>query len=240
MLRQSASMQADQPDQAAGLRRRSARLQPACIYCFFDTTEWTEKLAAALQQAGRTSLLIDRRGRLFAAAPTRSLFDWKQQLERGQLHILSLDHRGDGWYAPGVRPDEPALRDVAQAYDCLVFDEEPSGAELILIADAANTLLIAVQPTQSSIQRAYTLLKTLSHTAAVFKVSLLGDQAACAQVLSTANHFLSQSFVQAIACVADADTAFSALAVRMPIEETSWLARSTIRKHENMALKHGG
>jgi hypothetical protein len=232
-------MRADQPDQAAGLRRRSARLPPACIYCFFDTAEWPDKLAAALQQAGRTSLLIDRRGRLFAAAPTRSLFDWKQQLERGQLHILSLIY-GDGWYAPGVRADEPALRDVARAYDHLLFDEEPSGAELILIADAANTLLIEVQLTQPSMQRAYTLLKTLSHTPKVFKVSLLGDQAACAHVLSTANHFLSQPFVQAIACVADVDTAFSALAVRMPIEETSWLARSTIRKHENMALKHGG
>ena len=220
-------MQADQPDQAAGLRRRSARLPPACIYCFFDTAEWTEKLAAALQQAGRTSLLIDRRGRLFAAAPTRSLFDWKHQLERSQLHILYLNH-GDGWYAPGVRADEPALRDVARAYDHLLFDEEPSGAELILTPDAFNTLLIEVQPTQPAMQRAYALLKTLSHTAGAFNVSLLGDPTACAHVLSTVNHFLPQPFAPAIACVAHADTAFSALAVRMPSEETSRLARFKI------------
>lgn len=217
-------MRADPPDQAAGLRRRSARLPPACIYCFFDTAEWTEKLAAALQQAGRTSLLIDRRGRLFAAAPTRSLFDWKHQLERGQLHILSLSH-GDGWYAPGVRADELALRDVARAYDHLLFDEESSGAELILMPDAANTLLIEVQPTQPSMLRAYTLLKTLSHTEVAFNVSLLGDQTACAHVLNTARHFLPQRFVQVIDSVTHAATAFSALAVRMPSEETSLLTR---------------
>lgn len=220
-------MRADQPDQAAGLRRRSARLPCACMYCFFDTAEWTDKLAAALQQAERTSLLIDRRGRLFAAASTRSLFDWKQQLERGELHTLSLSH-GDGWYAPGVRADDPGLRDVARAYDHLLFDEEPSGAELILMPDANHTFLIEVQPAQPSMLRAYTLLKTLSHAEGGGNVSLLGDPTACAHVLSTASRFLPQPFVQAIDCVAHVDTAFSSLAVRMPSEETSRLARSTI------------
>ncbi len=227
MAQKRVPMLADQPDQAAGLRRRNARLPLACIYCFFDTAEWTDKLAAALQQAGRTSLLIDRRGRLFAAAPTRSLFDWKQQLERGQLHLLLLSH-GEGWYAPGVRADEPALRKMALAYDHLVFDEEPSGAELILVPDAAHSLLVEVQSTQPSMRRAYTLLKTLSHTTVAFNVSLLGDQTACAHVLNTVSHFLPQPFAQTIDCVAHAATAFSALAVRMPCEETSRLARSKI------------
>jgi len=216
-----------QPDQAAGLRRRSARLPCACMYCFFDTAEWTGKLAAALQHAERTSLLIDRRGRLFAGASTRSLFDWKQQLERGEVHTLSLNH-GDGWYAPGVRADDPGLRDVARAYDYLLLDEEPSGAELILMPDANHTFLIEVQPTQPSMLRAYTLLKTLSHAEGEGNVSLLGGQTACAHVLSTASRFLPQPFVQSIDCVAHVDTAFSSLAVRMPSEETSRLARSTI------------
>lgn len=220
--------QVNQPDQAAGLRRRSARTPCGCMYCFFDTAEWTDKLAAALQQSERTSLLIDRRGRLFAGASTRSLFDWKQQLERGEVHTLSLDH-GDGWYAPGVRADDPGLRDVARAYDHLLLDEETSGAELILMPDANHTFLIEVQPAQESMLRAYTLLKSLSHAAGEGNVSLLGDQTACAHVLSTAGRFLPQPFVQAIDCVAHVDTAFSLLAVRMPSEETSRLARSTIK-----------
>jgi hypothetical protein len=219
--------QAEQPDQAAGLRRRNSRLPPACIYCFFDTAEWTERLSAALHHAGRRSLLIDRQGRLFAVAPTRSLFDWKRQLERGELHTLSLSH-GDGWYAPGLRADAPALREVARQYDHLLFDEEPSGAELILMPDARHHFLVEVQPAQSSMLRAYALLKTLSHAEAGDKVSLLGDEAACSHVLNSAKRFLPQPFARAIDFVAHVDTAFSTLAVRMPCEETSRLTRSTI------------
>lgn len=220
-------MRPDRLDQASGLRRRSEWLPFACIYCFFDTAEWTGKLAAALQDAERTSLLIDRRGRLFATAQTRSLFDWKQQLERGALHTVHSSH-GDGWYAPGMRADEPALRDVARSYDHLLFDEEPSGEELILMPDAKNTFLIEIQPMQRSVLRAYALLKTLSHIEGGVSVSLLGDRAACAHVLSAASRFLTQSFVHAIHCEAHADTAFSSLAVRMPCEETIRLARFTI------------
>jgi ATP-dependent exoDNAse (exonuclease V) alpha subunit len=219
--------QAEQPDQAAGLRRRSARMPPACIYCFFDTTEWTERLATALHHAGRHSLLIDRQGRLFAVATTRSLFDWKRQLERGELHTLSLSH-GDGWYAPGLRADAPALREVARQYDHLLFDEEASGADLILMPDASNRFLVEVQPGQSSMLRAYTLLKSLSHAEAGSKVSLLGDADACLHVLDSVKRFLPQPFAQAIDFVAHVDTAFSTLAVRMPCEETSCLTRSTI------------
>jgi hypothetical protein len=219
--------QAEQPDQAAGLRRRNARLPPACIYCFFDTAEWTERLAAALHQVGRRSLLIDRQGRLFTDAPTRSLFGWKRQLERGELHTLPFSH-GDGWYAPGLRADVPALREVARQYDHLLFDEEPSGAELILMPDASHRFLVEVQSAQPSVLRAYTLLKTLSHFEAGGNVSLLGDTVACMHVLGSSKRFLPQSFAQAIDIVAHVDTAFSTLAVRMPCEETSRLARSTI------------
>lgn len=224
-------MQVEWSDQVAGLRRRNARVPIACIYCFFDTAEWMGKLATSLHQAGRTSLLIDRRGRLFGSAQTRSLFNWKQQLERGELHILPLNP-GEGWHAPGVRADDPALRDVARAYDHLLFDEEPGGAALILMPDAYHAFLVEVRATKSSMLRAYTLLKTLSHhVEAGMNVKLLGDPTACAQVLGAASHFLPQPFVQAIDCVAHADTAFSALAVRMPGEETS---QATRFKTENM------
>ncbi|MBU4499275.1 MAG: hypothetical protein KKG40_03585, partial [Gammaproteobacteria bacterium] len=95
-----------------------------------------------------------------------------------------------------------------------------------------HAFLVEVRATRSSMLRAYTLLKTLSpHVEVGMNVNLLGDQIACAQVLGAASHFLPQPFAQAIDCVAHADTAFSALAVRMPGEETS---QATRFKTENM------
>jgi hypothetical protein len=225
-------------DQAAGLRRRSARLPPACTYCFFDSAEWLARLANALQQTGQSTLLIDRQGRLFAGAPTRSLFDWEQQLARGELHTQPLS-AGEGWYAPGLRADAPALREVARAYDHLLFDEEPSGAELILMPEATQRFLIEVQDAQPSRLRAYTLLKTLSHVDRGGQVTLLGDPAACAQLHAAACRFLPPLFARTIDCAADGDTAFSALAVRMPGEETRHLTRFEIENHESMALRNG-
>lgn len=224
MLPTSVPMQPDPPDQAAGLRRRSGAQPPDRIYCFFDTAEWTARLAAALHRAGRTSLLIDRRGRLFAAAPARSLFDPKQQLERGVMHTLTLSH-GDGWYAPGVRADEPGLCRMTQTYDHLLFDEEPSGAELILMPGAYHTCLIEVQLQPSSMLQTYTLLKTLAHEAETCTIRLLGEPGACMRMRYAANRFLPPAFAQAIDCVGRMDTAFSALAGRMPDEETSRSAR---------------
>ncbi len=225
-------------DQAAGLRRRSARLPPACTYCFFDSAEWLARLANTLQQGGQSALLIDRRGRLFADAPTRSLFNWQQQLARGELHTQPLS-AGEGWYAPGLRADAPALREVARAYDHLLFDEESSGAELILMPEATQRFLIEVQDAQPSLLRAYTLLKTLAHAGSGGQVSLLGDPAACARLHAAARQFLPQSFNRAIDCAADGDTAFSALAVRMLGEETRHLTRFETENQESMALKNG-
>ncbi|HQT70134.1 MAG TPA: hypothetical protein PLE48_06905 [Thiobacillus sp.] len=192
-----------------------------------------------LHDAGQTSLLIDRRGRLFGGAQTRSLFGWKQQLDLGELHTLPLQH-GQGWYAPGVRADDPALHDMARTYDSLVFDEDPSGADLILMPDAHQTFLIEIRASKPSMLRAFTLLKALSHHAGGRgKLVLLGDQAACAQVLDAANHFLPCDFARAISCAAHIDAVFSALAVRMPGEETSREARFKTENDESMALKHG-
>jgi len=232
-------MRVDLNDQAAGLRRRSARAQIACVYCFFDTAEWMASLAKNLHDAGQTSLLIDRRGRLFGAAQTRSLFDWKQQFGRGELHTLPLQY-GQGWYAPGVRADDPALREMARAYDYLVFDEDPIGADLILMPDAHQTFLVEIRASKPSMLRAFTLLKALSHHAGGRgKLVLLGDLAACAQVLNAANRFLPCDFAQAISCAAHIDAVFSTLAVRMPGEETSRETRFKTENDESMALKHG-
>ena len=211
-------------DQAAGLRRRSTQQPLRCIHCFFDSDESTIRLMQALHQRGWISLLVDTCGRIFRDSPTRSLFDWKQQIARGPLHTLSQTY-GDGWYAPGVHADEPALRDAARGYDHVVFDAGPAGADLALMPGATHTVIIEVQPTHESMLRAYTLLKILSHTEGVFSVGLLGDTVACDHVQAACRHFLEQRFTQAIYNALHEDDAFAALAARMAHEEASLSTR---------------
>lgn len=201
-------------DQAAGLRRRSARQPVRCLHCFFDAALSSTRLAQALHQMGRVSLLIDMRGRVFADAPTRSLFDSRQQLERGALCILPQAY-GDGWYAPGIRADEANLRTAGQGYDCVVFDAGPVQAGLALWPDAFNGVIVEVQSSHESMLRAYTLLKTLCHADVPASFVLLGDPAACDHVRAACSHFLGQSFTQGIHSVACEEDAFAALAIRM-------------------------
>jgi hypothetical protein len=207
-------------DQAAGLRRRSALHLPRCIHCCFDSASSISRLAAALHRHGWASLLVDMHGRLDADSPTRSLFDWRQQIARGQLQLQAMPY-GDVWHAPGVRADEPALRRAAHGYDLVLFDGAPGGTELFLMSDAAHALIVEVQPTHESMLRAYTLLKSLSHVGGAYGVGLLGDAAACDQVMSACGHFLDPGFGQAIFSVAHEDDAFARLAVRMAGEEAS-------------------
>jgi hypothetical protein len=175
-------------------------------------------LAQTLHQRGETILLVDARGRLFGDAPMRNLFDWKHQLERGQLHTLPLAH-GKGWHAPGVAADEPALRHAAHGYDHVVFDTVLSGGELVLMPDVVQTVLMDVHPTHESKLRAYTLIKTLANARVSFSVGLLGDTDACDHVRVACCHFLDQRLAQAIYRVAQEGDAFAALAGRMAVEE---------------------
>ncbi len=211
-------------DQAAGLRRRRTKQPLHCIYCFLDSADHTLQLAQTLHQRGETILLVDTRGRLFGHYSTRSLFDWKQQLERGQLQTLPLAH-SQGWYAPGVSATEPALRNAAQAYDHVVFDLGLSKDELALMPDATQTVLMEVHATEESKLRTYTVIKTLAHSHTVFGVGLVGDPAACEQVRMAARHFLEPSLAQAIYNLAQEGDAFAALAVRMCAEEASLTTR---------------
>jgi len=210
-------------DQAAGLRRRSARQPLRCIHCLFDSAVSTVKLAHALHLRGATSLLVDSSGRGFADAPARSLFDWKQQLQRGQLRTLPQSY-GDGWHAPGVRADEPALLGVARGYDQVVFDVGSSDTDWVLMPGAVDAVIVEAQPTRESMLRAYALLKTLSHAKHGLSVGLLGDPAACDQLVAACSHFLERRFAQAIFSVAHEVDAFSMLAARMTDEETSLMA----------------
>ncbi len=211
-------------DQAAGLRRRSARQAFACIHCWFDSAESSVKVAQALHLRGATSLLVDTCGRVFADSPARSLFDWKQQLQRGQLRMLPQSY-GDGWHAPGVRADEPALLDLVRDYDQLVFDMTADRTDMVLMPGATHAVIIEVQATDASMLRAYAQLKTLSHVEAPVSVGVLGDTAACDHVVAACHRFLEPGFAQAIYSVAHEDNAFNALAARMAGGEASRLAR---------------
>jgi len=225
-------------DQAAGLRRRSARQPPRCVHCFFDAATSTIRLAQALHQRGWTSLLIDACGRVFADSPTRSLFDWKQQLERGQLHTLPMPY-GDGWYAPGIQGDEPALMAIARGYDCVVFDASLNAWDRTPLPGAAQAVILEVNTTHASTLQGYALLKTLAHSEVPFSVGLLGDAVACTHLQAACKRFLDPAFTQAVYSVAHEDDAFAALAVRMADEETGLTTRFNTESTGNMALKHG-
>ena len=229
------------PDQAAGLRRRRDQQPPPCIHCFFDTAESAIRLAQALHRRGLSSLLIDACGRVFSDSPTRSLFDWKQQLERGQPLRLSMPY-GDSWYAPGIRGDEPALMAVARDYDCVVFDACPDAPDWAPVPGAAQAVVLEVNATNASSLQGYARLKTLAHSGVSFSVGLLGDAAACDHLQAACKRFLDPAFGRTVYSVAREDDAFAALAVRMAHEETRSTARyktEKTEKTESMALKHG-
>jgi len=211
-------------DQAAGLRRRSAQQPLRCIHVFSHSPESTIRLAQALHRHGWTSLLIDIGGRVFADSPARSLFDWRQQLARQQLHTLAMSH-GDGWHAPGLRVNEPALRPLAQRYDCLLFDASLDAPDWLPLPDSAQTLILEVNAEQASMLQVYALIKTLAHRASGVSIGLLGDAASCAHLQAACRAFLDPAFSQAVHSVAHEDDAFAALAVRMTGEETGLTVR---------------
>ena len=213
-------------DQAAGLRRRRAQQPTRYVHCFFDTAESTFRLADALHRHGWTSLLIDSRGRMFADSLTRSLFDWRQQLTRQQLHTLEMPG-GDGWHAPGLQADEPGLMTIAPRYDCLLFDASLDAPGELPCPDAAQTLLLEVRAGQAANLRAYALLKTLSQQGRRVGIGLMGDALACDHLQAACRHFLDPLFTRSVYSVAHEDDAFAALAVRMADEETSLTARYT-------------
>jgi len=211
-------------DQAAGLRRRSTQQPVRCIHCFFDAAASSMRLVQALHQRGQVSLLVDMLGRLFADSPTRSLFKWRQQLERGQLHTLPQAF-GEGWFAPGVQANDPNLHGAAQGYDYVVFDAGPIRSGLALLPDTLNTVIIEVHPVNQSTQRAYSLLKTLSGAGDRLSIGLMGDALACDQVRAACSQFIEQANTQDIYSVAHEDDGFAALAIRMESEEAHRMTR---------------
>jgi hypothetical protein len=74
---------------------------------------------------------------------------------------------------------------------------------------------------------------------ASISVALLGNAAACDQLLAACGRFLDPAFIRTVYSVAHEDDAFAALAVRMAHEETGLTARYKAENTECMALKHG-
>jgi len=211
-------------DQAAGLRRRRAQHPPCCIHCYFDAAESTTRLAQALHRRGWTSLLLDSRGRVFADSPTRSLFDWRQQIARGQPQMLPMPY-GDGWHVPGMQGDEPALMTIADTYDSLLFDASLDVPDWTSLPGAARIFVIEVNAASASVLRAYTLLKALSNLGGCASIALLGDVPVCDRLLAACGQFLGHAFAQAVYSIADEVDEFAALAIRMTAEETSLTVR---------------
>jgi hypothetical protein len=228
-----------QADQAAGLRRRKARQPLRCIHCFFESADASTRLAQALHRLGRSVLLIDLNGRLFDAAATRSLFDWRRQLERGQLYTLPQAY-GGGWHAPGMQADEAGLLDRLSGYDPVLFDAGRPDAVPGLLAGAVHDAVVETGRSDESMRYAYALVKTLMHRGGVSRIGLLGDAGACEQVQAACCHFIGQAMAHVLFNAAREDAPFAALAVRMASDETRLAARDKTERSGNMALKHGG
>lgn len=214
-----------QPDQAAGLRRRRTAQPGPYLSCFFESPSSVVRLAEAFHDRGLDVLLIDGLGRQFADAPARSLFDWAQQLARGQLHTLPQPY-GDGWFAPGVRLDAPGLGEALARWDCVLFDAGPLRDALAFAPHARQTCVVSVDPDIASLQRAYRLLKAVSHADNNATVFLLGEAENCATVLAACRRFLEQDVIRRVNHLAPDDTAFARLAGKMAHEETHHKVRS--------------
>ncbi|MEW5966566.1 MAG: hypothetical protein AB1720_06145 [Pseudomonadota bacterium] len=203
-------------DQAAGLRRRQAGRPARSIHCVSALPAASQRLLDALARQGRRTLLIDVQGRQFAGQ-VRSLFDWRQQLARGQLQTLALPG-GDGWHAPGIEADAPELAVLAAHYDCLVFDH-PLESDKVAVPLAGRHILV-LDVAQAQLKPAYRLLKTLAHHDCDAAILLLGEAAACARLEAACRQFLDGRGAQRIGSLAHETDAFAALASRMAEEET--------------------
>jgi len=220
-------------DQAAGLRRRRDASPLPAVYCFFESAAATLQLTQSLRQLGRTVLLVDTCGRLFADTSTRSLFHWQQQLARGQL-LTQPTASGDGWFAPGLMAEIPVWERVALDYDHVVVDAGPPDTDLVIMPMAIRSALVTLDATVESKLRAFSLIKTLATDHQHFSVGLLGKADACDHVREACCRFLAPDLGQGIYIVAQEGDAFAALAVRMLAEEASL----TTRYKTGQTLKH--
>lgn len=221
-------------DQAAGLRRQRQAQSPTCISCFFSQAASTQLLMRALEGLGKRVLLVDTAGSQLAASRTQSLFDWRQQLQRGQLQGLPLPH-GEGLFAPGAEAGDPAIIQAATTYDCVLFDAGRITHSVALALGQAQMLLLQVEDMPPSLGLSYALLKALHATGNPSTILLCGSPSARTRVMSAVRHFLGAAMARRIWAAEDEDEHFIALAARIAAEETGHQAR----EEAGTSPKHG-
>ena len=207
-------------DQAAGLRRMRHAQSPTCISIFFAEPAAVFLLMQALHGHGKALLLVDTIGRQGVSARTRSLFDWRRQVEKMQLLIVPLAH-GDGLSAEGAAAGEVAVIGAAGAYDIILFDAGPVGAAVNLAHGVTQHLLLQVNDDAQSLERAYALLKSLPLLGHTGDVLLSGSPGACQRLITAARHFLGEQTSSRIWTAGGDDPHFVALAARIAAEEAS-------------------
>ncbi|PKO60434.1 MAG: hypothetical protein CVU23_13440, partial [Betaproteobacteria bacterium HGW-Betaproteobacteria-17] len=107
----------------------------------------------------------------------------------------------------------------------VVFDACLNAPDWTPLPGAARFIILEVNALPASALQGYALLKTLADSGAFVGVGLLGNAAACDQLLAACKRFLDPAFTRAVYSVAHEDDAFAALAVRMAHEETGLTAR---------------
>ena len=211
-------------DQAAGLRRRRDGAAPTWAVCYGEVLSTPTRLAHALHRSGRSVLLVDTVGRRLHDAPTRSLFGWRHQLARGELHTFTQAF-GDGWSAPGLVLDTPGLAALVRPYDCVVLDGGSVSA-CGPIPHAARICVVEVDLDDGAPKQAYRLVKTLLLGGNPEAIYLVGDSENCARVRAGCCRFLEPSRYDRVHDLAGERDAFTTLAVRMAHEEAHRMVRS--------------
>ncbi len=201
-------------DQAAGLRRPQISPLPHCVHCVADDAACALRIVRALACQGMLPLLVDGRGRQAGPGGVKPLFDWRRQIERGQILALPLE-AGACWAAPGIRADAAGLARAVRGFAALVFDTTPSAA-VAPLAGARETAWLALRP--ATMQAGYALLKTRAAAGGIDAI-LTGDAACCRRVQAACERFLDAEIAASIVCMPDEGDAIAALAVRMADEE---------------------
>jgi hypothetical protein len=207
---------------------------PACISTFFADAASVLALMKALAGEGKNVLLVDTSGRQLAAGRTRSLFDWRRQLEQMRLQGLPLAH-GDGLSAEGAAAGDGAILAAAGTYDIVLFDAGPAGPSIDLAAGVLQDLVLQLDGDSQSLEWGYAVLKSLPRAQHDGDVLLSGPASVCERLVAAARHFLGEPAAARIWTAGDDDPHFLALAARIAAEE----AGRQVRREAGVPARHG-
>ncbi|MEQ1662475.1 MAG: hypothetical protein ABL877_07245 [Thiobacillus sp.] len=220
------------PDQATGLRRQAVRATAAAVVCAGTPADTAKRLSRTLCGQGLATLIVNTNRQPHAIDQPRNLFDWRVQLQRGELHPLPTDS-GHVLAAPGALAGEPELVRAARAFDCVVFDAGRLDAALSVAADHATLWLVGLS--HASTLAAFALCKTLSRAGVVAQLLVWGAWRDYENLRAACEHFLPGVPVQ-IEFAASEDAAIAMLAARM----TARSSRHQVRLQDNpLSTLHG-